>query len=166
MSHTAVTFEELLADFDATAANWKAFFAANPGAAEVPTDIAKSANIAALVWHIYRVALRHSERLLGEPVSALEAAPSEKTLEPAWEMQSRASANLRRFLESTDDDALSERMQFQTQTAGEVSGSRRKLCLHLFVHTIRHLAQIASIVRQHGFPPNWPQDIFFSRAIS
>lgn len=165
MSHTAVTCEDLLADFDATVAKWKSFFSANPGAAEVGTDIAKSENIAGLVWHIYAVAVRHSERLLGEPVSDLEGTTPHKTLELAWELQTRASANLRRFLESTDDAALNELFHLQTRTAGGVSGTRRKLCLHLFVHTIRHWAQIGPIVRQHGFPPDWGQDIFFSRAI-
>jgi uncharacterized damage-inducible protein DinB len=109
--------------------------------------------------------LRHSQRLLGEPVSDLEAENPVKNLEAAWDLQARAVANLQRFLETTNEAALNEVLEFQTRTAGLVSGSRRKLCLHVFVHAIRHLAQIGTIVRQNGFPPGWPQDIFFSRAI-
>jgi uncharacterized damage-inducible protein DinB len=166
MSHTAVTLEELLADFEATAATWKQFFAANPGAAEVATDIAKSETLTGLVWHIYAVSVRHSERLLGQPVSDLEATTPQKTLDLAWELQIRASSNLRRFLGGAEDAALNEIFKMQTRTAGEVSLSRRKLCLHIFVHAIRHWAQIGTIARQNGFPPGWGQDIAFSKAIA
>jgi uncharacterized damage-inducible protein DinB len=165
MSHTAVTLEELLADFDATTAKWKQFFAANPGAADVATDIAKSGDIGALVWHIYGASLRLSLRLLGEPVGDLEGMSPVKNLDAAWELQSRAAANLRRFLETTNDAALGEIVHFQTRTGGEVSASRRKICLHTFVHAIRHWAQIGPIVRQHGFPPDWLQDILLSTAL-
>jgi uncharacterized damage-inducible protein DinB len=165
MSHTAVTLEALFGDFEATAAKWKRFFAENPGAAEVTTDIAGSGNIAALVWHIYGASLRHSQRLLGEPVSDLEAERPVKNLAAAWDLQAHAAVNLRRFLETTNEAALDELFEFQTRTAGLVSGSRRKLCLHVFVHAIRHWAQIATFARQNGFPPGWGQDIFFSEAI-
>jgi uncharacterized damage-inducible protein DinB len=165
MSHTAVTLEALLGDFEATTAKWKNFFAENPGAAEVTTDIAGSSNIAALVWHICGVSLRHSQRLLGEPVSDLEAEGPVKNLAAAWESQARAVANLHRFLETTTEAALDETFEFQTRSAGMITGSRRKLCLHVFVHAIRHWAQIATLARQNGFPPRWGQDIFFSEAI-
>jgi uncharacterized damage-inducible protein DinB len=51
------------------------------------------------------------------------------------------------------------------RSGGEVSASRRKFCLHIFVHAIRHWAHIATILRQNGFPPSWLQDIVFSEAI-
>jgi uncharacterized damage-inducible protein DinB len=164
MSHAAVTLEDLLADFEATAAKWKAFFAANPDAAEVATDIANRGNIGSLVWHIYAASVRLSERLLGEPVTDLEAT-NPQDLDSAWELQSRAAANLRQYFESTEEAALNEVFRFQTRAGGEISASRRKICLHIFVHAIRHWAQIGSIVRQHGFPPDWPQDILMSSAI-
>jgi uncharacterized damage-inducible protein DinB len=165
MSHTAVTLEDLLADFEATAAKWKKFFVANPGAAEVATDIANSGNIGAVVWHSYAGSLRLSLRLLGEPVIDLEGASPVKNLDSAWALQDRAAANLRRFLEATNEADLSEVFHLQTRTAGEISASRRKICLHIFVHAMRHWAQIGPIVRQNGFPPGWGQDILFSSAI-
>ena len=165
MNHSAVTIEDLLADFDETAMRWKQFFASNPGASLIPTDIAKSENIGALVWHLYAASLRLSMRLLGEPVGDFEGMSPVRNLDAAWELQSRASVNLRRFLETTNEESLDEIFRFQTRVAGEIAASRRKICLHVFVHTIRHLAQIGPIVRQHGFTPDWPQDILFSHAI-
>jgi uncharacterized damage-inducible protein DinB len=164
MTHSAVSLEDLLADFDATTAKWKEFFAVNPGAAEVATDIANSGNIGALVWHIYAASLRLSLRLLGEPITDLEAAV--KNVDLAWELHGRAVANLRRFLETTSEADLNEVFHFSTRTAGEISASRRKICLHIFVHAMRHWAQIGPIVRQNGFPPTWGQDILFSPAIA
>src|ERR1700744_2567077 len=113
MSHTAISLEDLLADFDETAAKGRQFVAANRGAAEVATDIANRGNIGALVWHIYAASVRHSERLLGEPVTDLEATVPGKNLDSAWDLQSRAAVNPRRFLESTDDAALDEVFHFQ-----------------------------------------------------
>lgn len=164
-THSAVNMEELLADFEATAARWQAFFAANPGAAEVPTDIAKSGKVGALVWHIYAAATRHSERLLKQPVSDLEAATPVKDLAAAWELAARAAANLRRYLAVATDAELNEVTAFTTRSGGSASASWRKLYLHIMVHAIRHWAQIGTILRQGGYPPDWPQDILFSTEI-
>lgn len=162
MSLAVVSFEELLGDFDSTAAKWKEFFKANPGAAGVPTDIAGSGTVAGLVCHIYVAAMRNYERLDGEPVTEFGVA---KDLAAAWELQSKASANLREFLDEADDDVLDEIRRIRWRTAGELAVTRRKLCLHIFVHSIRHWAQIGPLVRQNGFPVGWPQDILFSSAI-
>ncbi len=165
MSHTAVTLEDLLADFDETAARWQEFLAAHPPASAVPTDIARSSNIGELVWHIYAAAVRHSQRLLGEPVSDLEGTTPVKDLEGAWKLRALASSNLRVFFETTSQAALDVVFHMQLRSGGEISCSRRKLALHVFVHAIRHWAQIGPILRQNGYPPTWPQDIAFSKAI-
>lgn len=165
MPHPAATLEELLADFNLTATRWQAFFAENPEAANAPTDIARSTTVAELVWHMYAASYRHSERLLGLPVTDLEGATPQKTLDSAWKLHTVAAENLARFLAEADDEILNRVATFNTRTAGDISGSYRKLCLHLFIHAIRHWAQIGPIVRQNGFTPNWPQDIFFSSAI-
>lgn len=165
MSLAAVTFEELLADFDLTVARWKEFFAANPPAAEVPTDIANSRNVGALVWHIYGASVRLSQRLLGEPLIDLSEPKLVKNIGGAWEMHALGAANLRRFLNGASEAVLDEVMQFETKAAGKFEVTRRKVCLHVFVHAIRHWAQIGPLVRQSGFPVGWPQDILFSSAI-
>jgi uncharacterized damage-inducible protein DinB len=164
VSLAAVTFEELMADFDLTATRWKEFFAANPAAAEVPTDIANSGNVGALVWHIYAASVRLSERLLGEPVTNSSGAMTVKDITGAWEMQALAAANLRGYLASATATALDENLTFTTRM-GEITNTRRKICLHVFVHAMRHWAQIGPLVRQNGFPVGWQQDILFSAAI-
>jgi uncharacterized damage-inducible protein DinB len=165
VTHSAVTMEELLADFELTAARWKAFFAANPGAADVPTDIARAGTVGALIWHIYAASVRHSERILGETVSDLEGMTPVKELSGGWELQARAAANMRRFLQTADEAALSTLHTFTTRKGGDVSVTWRKLYLHICTHAIRHWAQIGTTVRQAGYPSDWQQDLLYSHAI-
>jgi len=164
MEHSAVTLEALLADYEATAARWAKFFEANPGAALVPTDIAKSKNIGELVWHIYAVSFRHAQRLLGEEVTDLEASTKVRDIAAAYALKDEAVAKLRRFLANASEAALEEQLEFKSRTTGRMSyGSRRKLALHIMVHAIRHWAQIGTLVRLGGYPPDWGQDIWVQR---
>jgi uncharacterized damage-inducible protein DinB len=167
MSFAAVTLEDLLADFDLTATRWKEFFAAKPAAADVPTDISESGNVGGLVWHLYMAAVVHSQRLLGGPVIDFAATTPvrDQNIDGAWRMHEMGSANLRRFLAATDDSTLDTLLHMRSREGIEIQIRRRKLCLHIFVHAIRHWAQIGPLVRQHGFPVGWPQDISFSSAI-
>lgn len=165
MSHVAVTLEALLADFNETARRWRTFFDANPAAAGTPTDIARSTTVAELVWHIYGTAYRHSERLLNLPVTDLEGANPVKSLDAAWDLHATAADNLAYFLANIREADLDKLHTFTTRSGVKASGTARKLCLHAFVHSIRHWAQIGPLVRQHGYPPEFGQDIFFSRSI-
>jgi uncharacterized damage-inducible protein DinB len=166
MSFSAVSLEGLLADFDLTAAKWKRFFTEYPAAATVPTDINGAGTVGALAWHLYLASVVHSQRLLGEPVADFAAtAEKDKDIAGAWEMHALGSANLHRFLAATNDQALDVQIPVLTHLGTEMPMSRRKLCMHIFVHAIRHWAQIGPLVRQNGYPADWPQDISFSEAI-
>lgn len=167
MSHPAVTLEDLLADYEATAARWRKFFEDTPGAALVPTDIAGSKNIGELVWHIYAASFRHAQRLLGEEVTDLESFTTVRDIPAAFALEAEAVKKLQQFLANTSEAALEEQLEFQSRITGRISyGSRRKLCMHLLVHAIRHWAQIGTLARLGGYPPDWPQDIWFSEGIA
>jgi uncharacterized damage-inducible protein DinB len=166
MSHPAVTLEDLLADYEATSARWKDFFTGHPDAALVPTDIAGSKNIGELVWHIYVASYRHAQRLLGEEVTDVEALGDVHDIPAAFALEAAAVEKLHQFLQNATEGVLDEHFEFRSRiTHRHVSGSNRKLCLHVMIHAIRHWAQIGTIVRLAGFPPDWPQDIIFSEAI-
>lgn len=108
MSHPAVTLEALLADYQSTAARWKKFFDANPGAALVPIDIAGSKNIGELVWHIYAASFRHAQRLLGEEVTDLESFTTIRDIPAAVALEAEAVKKLQQFLANTSEAALEE----------------------------------------------------------
>ena len=166
MEHSAVTFEALLADYEATTLRWKNFFEANPGAALVPTDIAGSKNIGELVWHIHAASFRLAQRLLGEEVTDFDSLTPVHDVSSAFLLEAEGTKKLRRFLETATEASLEEPFEFKSRAAkGLISGTKRKLCLHAMVHAIRHWAQIGTLVRIAGYPPDWPQDILFSEAI-
>lgn len=166
MEHSAVTLEALLADYEATAARWAKFFEANPGAALVPTDIAGSTNIGELVWHIFAASFRLGQRLLGEEITDFDSLTPVRDVSSAFALEAEAVRKLRRFLETASEATLEEPFEFKSRLArGVISGTKRKLCLHAMVHAIRHWAQITTLVRVAGYPPDWPQDILFSEAI-
>jgi uncharacterized damage-inducible protein DinB len=167
MRHSAVTLEDLLADYEAAAARWKNFFEANPGAAMVSTDIASSKNVGELMWHIYAASFRTAQRLLGEEVSNVESLSAVRNISTAFALHIQGVGKLRRFLETASEATLEEAFEIRSPGAGKplVSGTKRKLCLHVMVHAIRHWAQIVPLLRVNGFPPDWPQDILFSVAI-
>ena len=166
MSHLGVSLEDLLADYEATSARWEVFFIANPGAALVPTDIAGSKNIGELVWHIYAASFRHAQRLLGEEVSEVESLGAVHDIPAAFSLKDAAAGKVRQFLETATESTLEEPFEYRSQiTQRLISGTKRKLCLHIMVHAIRHWAQIGTQVRLAGYPPGWPQDIVFSEVI-
>jgi uncharacterized damage-inducible protein DinB len=172
MAFCAVTLQDLLADFDLTAAKWKQFFAKHPVAAKVPTDIVGSGTagnaagtVGALAWHLYLASVVHAQRLLDEPITRLTLSTPVENMAEVWDMYAQGSAKLHQFLVSTSDQALDTVIPVLTHLGTEVEMTRRKLCMHIFIHAIRHWAQIGPLVRQHGFTPDWPQDISFSPAI-
>jgi uncharacterized damage-inducible protein DinB len=166
MSHSAVSLEDLLADYEATSARWKSFFQANPDAALVPTDIAGSKNIGELVWHIYAASFRLGQRLLGEEPTDLGSSTTARDIPAAFALEAEGVKKLKQFLANASEATFEETFEFKSRLVqGPITGTKRKLCLHVMVHAIRHWAQIGTLVRIGGYPPDWPQDVLFSEAI-
>lgn len=164
MTAASITFEELMVDNDASTRKWQTWFAANTVALDLPCGIYNSGTVRGLLKHIFVVELRHSQRLRGEEVTAYEAIPA-GSLDDLMAVHSRAVQNLRTFLSHADEAALQEVITLQTVSAGTLRVSRRKLFVHIFLHSIRHWAQLSSLLREAGYKTDWPKDFLFSEAI-
>jgi uncharacterized damage-inducible protein DinB len=164
MTTATIALEELLADNEASTRKWQAWFAANPAALDLPCAIYNSGTVRGLVKHIFAVELRHSQRLNGEDVTAYEAIPV-GSLDDLVAVHAQATQNLRRFLASANDAALQEVIALQTVSAGTLHASRRKLFAHILLHSMRHWAQLSSLLREAGYKTDWPKDFLFSDAI-
>jgi uncharacterized damage-inducible protein DinB len=164
MTSVGVTLQELLADNEAATNKWAAWFNAHELAMDVPCDIYNSGNARGLLKHIFAVELRHSQRLLGEEVTAYDAIPA-GSLDGLLAVHARASENLHRFLSQADDTMLQEIIELQTVSAGTLHASRRKLFVHIMLHSLRHWAQLATVLREKGYPTDWPKDFLFSEAM-
>ncbi len=149
MTTAAITLEELLADNEAATEKWQAWFAANPAALDVPCAIYNSGTVRGLLKHIFAVELRHSQRLLGEEVTSYDAIPV-GSLDELMVVHAQAMHNLRKFLSSANNTALLEVIPLQTVSAGTLHASRRKLFAHILLHSMRHWAQLTSLLREAG----------------
>lgn len=164
MTKAAITLEELLTDNQTATEKWQAWFAANPAALDLPCAIYNSGTVGGLLKHVFVVELRHSQRLLGENVISYDAIPA-GSLDDLMAVHAQATQNLRKFISTANDASLLEVIPLQTVSAGTVYASRRKLFAHILLHSIRHWAQLSSLLREAGYKTDWPKDLLFSEAM-
>ncbi|HZQ91705.1 MAG TPA: DinB family protein [Terriglobales bacterium] len=159
------SFEELMRYTGQEAERWRAFFEQQPAALDAPLDIAGQKTARGLLMHIFAVEQRHSERLLGEPVTPPEQFVSKQSLDEIYGVARAGRGKLTQFLSTATENDMRQVLTFVTITAGEVTTSKRKLAVHILLHGIRHYAQLATAVRQGGYPQPWMHDIMFSDAM-
>ena len=164
MSNTGITLEELLADNDASTGKWQAWFAANTIALDAGCDIFNTETVRGFLKHIFAVELRHSQRLSGKEVVAYDAIPV-GSLDDLFAVHGQAVENLKLFLAQANDTALDEVIELQTVSAGTLHASRRKLFVHVMLHSLRHWAQMSTHLREQGYKADWPKDFLFSQAM-
>jgi len=159
MSEPVLSATELLKWNDVTAQRWKALLAAHPEALDLPCDVYGAGTVRGLVRHIIAVELRYSERLSGEPVTPYDEVP-DGSLALLFGLHETAMGRYRKLL-AEDTANWEETLEFTTISAGTRSASRKTILFHAFLHGIRHYAQLATLVRQHGIKPEWPMDYLF-----
>src|SRR3954470_23404984 len=119
MSEPGITFKELLGDGEATTAKWQAWFAAHPQALELLCDVAGSKTVAELVHHIFVVQLRHSQRLLGEPIHGYENDPVTDP-QALFALAEKGENTLRRFIAHAKDAHADEVIHFTIRSGRQV----------------------------------------------
>ena len=81
------------------------------------------------------------------------------------EIGDRARAGLRKYLATANDAEMASSLTLSA--AGfTISGSARKFLTHTFVHSLRHWAQLATVLRQYGHETSWPHDFVLSDVIA
>ena len=163
---TALTGEELLKWVDQTATGWRNLLAEHPEILAMPCDIRETASAAELLQHIFAVELRYAQRLNDIQESAYEEIDL-SSAEGLFASHDQAMALLRTLLSSDASPNATpweESIDFTTRSAGPMRATRRVVFVHLLMHSIRHYAQLATLVRQHGIKPNWSMDYLFMAA--
>ena len=153
--------DELLAFSTAETQRWHEWFDANPQTLDLPTDIAQARSVRELVLHIVAVEVRYAERLLGEKVTEYEELPAGSVKE-LFSTSARSAEMLRKFARQANDAEWAKTLTFPTRSAGTLSASKRKIFVHALLHGMRHWAQLATFLRQKGYPQTWPHDFIFS----
>jgi len=157
-----ITLEELLAWNDDAAVRWKTHFEANPNQLELPCGIGGTANVQELMRHIWGAELRWAERLAATPETPRENIPA-WPLDALFEIHRKAVAIYRDLLAAPDEIWSGPYiLKFDWVPENERTVSRRKIAAHALFHSHRHWAQLATLVRNAGFPSNIRGDLLFS----
>jgi uncharacterized damage-inducible protein DinB len=159
-----LSFRELLDYSDAETRRWQAWIARHPQALELPVGSGRTATVRGLVHHIIVVENRYTDRLRGEPVRAYESVPADPIDETFMAFE-QGRAKLESWLASATDEDMARPLTFETISAGTLSASARKIVAHLLLHGLRHWAQLATAMRQQGYPTDWAHDILMSDAL-
>lgn len=160
-----ISLQELLVWNQASASFWKAYLDDNPHLLELPCDIGGTANVQEFVRHVWGVELRWNQRLAGLPVTAKEQMPA-GPLDVLFDLHNQAVEIFRGLLAAPDeswDEPYVLDMDWVPPEARTVS--RRKIGLHALLHSERHWAQLATLVRTAGFPSGFKGDLLFSQAL-
>jgi uncharacterized damage-inducible protein DinB len=160
-----IKLEELL-NWSREAANfWKAHFEADPPQLELPCTIDDSGKVQELVRHIWMADFRWAEFVSGQPMTPRPDLPK-GPFSALFAMHEQAT---RMFQSLLDDPATNWNetftLAYEWLPPDLRKASRRKLTAHALLHSQRHWAQLASLLRDAGYPSNFWGDLIFSRAL-
>jgi uncharacterized damage-inducible protein DinB len=161
MTEPALTATEALKWNQATNAAWLKLLTEHPEILQLPCDIMQTSTVAQLLQHIVAVEVRYAERILGLPETEYADVPYHSA-EALYATHDRAMALYGRALDSVAD--WEEQIKFQTRSAGILLTSRKTILFHALFHSIRHYAQLGTLVRQHGYKTGVPGDYLFMGA--
>jgi uncharacterized damage-inducible protein DinB len=158
MPEPVLTAGEILDWLEKTSANWRALIEAHPEILSMPCDVVGSSTAGGLLQHIVAVELRYAERLARLPETDYSAVAFDSAA-AIYATHERAVALFREQIDSDVD--WNERLEFVTRSMGTMRSSRKAVLFHAMLHGIRHYAQLATLVRQHGIKPDWQMDYLF-----
>lgn len=159
---TGVTLLELIDYSDHDRAKWKAWFTADPSRLNIPFQAAgRFPTVGALLDHIFLVERRHLSRLEGAtPPDTTGVAPGD--VKALFEYADLVRADYRTFAAELDDVTARETMTVNVRSGQPREMTRRRLAIHIVVHELRHMAQVAFAARLAGHEPPGEHDLFYA----
>ena len=164
-----LTIDELLAYTDEERAKWEAWFQAHgnePLKLAVPMDVHPA--VSALILHCFWAELFYAHWMRDDILTEKQMKELSETYDADKAEQVFAFGHSAR-------KALREATRAYTEQDWEkkhmvegwgmhLEGPARKLIAHILVHEIRHWAQVAVTIRQHGLAPPGEHDLLFSKS--
>ena len=158
MPQPALSASEMLEWLDTTSNKWRALIEAHPAILAMPCDVMGVGTVGGLLQHIVAVELRYAEQLTGLPPTEYAQIPFDSAA-AIYATHERAVAMYREMLASDMD--WNETFHYVTRSMGPMRSARKTILFHAMLHAIRHYAQLATLVRQHGVKPDWQMDYLF-----
>ena len=155
-----IEFPQLLAYSDYERQKWRDWIAADPTRLSIVLQPGgRFPTAAELLDHIFLVERRHLCRLQG-------STPPEETGVPLgdwprlFEYADLVRADFRRYVSDLTNIVADGTLTWNAIGIGPVTLSRRRLVTHVFLHEVRHLAQLAGAARAAGVAPPGNHDLF------
>jgi uncharacterized damage-inducible protein DinB len=142
---------------------WKAWLEVDPSRLRLPFQTGmRLPTLNALLDHVFWVERRHLSRLQGVPLPEATGI-AEGDLAGLFAYAERAHADLRRYVEGLTDSQANESMTFTLATVPPhpVTITRGTLAIHILLHEVRHMAQLAYAARLAGLEPPGQHDYLF-----
>jgi uncharacterized damage-inducible protein DinB len=161
----ALSFHELMAYTGEETERWEAWLRAHdPAVLDIPLGEGRWGTVRELIFHTFLVERRYADRLLGDPITAYEGVPHD-TVDELFAIHRAARERMARYVAGATAEEWDEVLTFETLLYGPMHGSRRKVVAHALLHGIRHWAQIATALRQAGYPQGWEHDWLMCDAV-
>ena len=155
-----IEFERLLAYSDYERQKWRDWIAADPTRLSIVLQPGGRFPTAAdLLDHIFLVERRHLSRLQGSTPPEASGVPV-GDWQRLFEYAGLVRADFRQYVSNLTDVVADGVLSWNAVGIGPITLSRRRLVTHVFLHEVRHLAQLAGAARAAGIAPPGNHDLF------
>jgi len=158
-----ISFEELLRYEEEQTELWHNFFRKRSHLLKL--EASATDDLGGLLLHIFTAEYRSAERLLGEPMTP-NSEFKHGDVDALFAIAGDAHRKLREYLSRATEASIAAPRTFPSHTLGEFTATPRKLLTHALVHSFRHWAQVARILRENGQRADFSHDVIFSKAIT
>jgi uncharacterized damage-inducible protein DinB len=161
-----ISFADLLRYNESETIKWRTWLEKQaPEILDIPFgDAAKRmGNVRDMLWHIFIVEWVYACVLNGEPFGGWDQF-ARGTIGELFAIGDQARAALGTYVARATEADISKS---QTLSGGgiTITGTARKFLAHAFFHSLRHWAQLATVLRQHGYQTDWQHDFVLSDVI-
>ncbi len=162
----SLSIEHLLSYTSGERAKWELWFQDHPPAAlDAPVQREGDFNdVWRLMHHIFLVEKRHLQRLRQESPLMEQIGVARHDVTKLFAFGRTVREELTAFIHAASDADLDRTVEIRLRDQ-VVTFTARKLVFHILFHEIRHWAQIATAVRNAGFPPPGLHDFLFCDAM-
>jgi len=164
-----LTIDELMHFTDEERAKWERWFSVHGnGPLTIRLAGGTHVTVGALMMHIFRPERRYVQRMRVELLTESRNVPPDR-----WEDIFTFGHETREGLRQFVDEARSEdwgrihdfALRPNSRQQYQIRATTRKIIFHVLMHEIRHWAQIARVVREHGMAPPGDHDLLLSHAL-
>ena len=166
MAPVGISFADLLRYNASEAMKWRAWLEAQgPELLDVGFGNAalRMGTVRDMIAHIFLTEWVYACVLAGEPFDRWDQFKRDSVAD-LFAIGDQSRAGLQAYLERATEAGMSSSVTLSVP-GFSVSGTARKFVTHFFVHSLRHWAQLATVLRQQGHETPWAHDFVLSDAL-